>query len=136
MKVCVNEILSQGLDIEQELDPKVLALETVQVKYPSYINLHAHMEREKDIIYARISIKATESIACSRCLEWFDRTLERDADFIYKPVGGHVIDLSDDIRDTMILEHPIRALCRADCKGLCYKCGANLNQIDCGCVKK
>ena len=32
-------------------------------------------------------------------------------------------------------EHPIRILCRPDCRGLCAKCGANLNSDKCDCKK-
>jgi uncharacterized protein len=37
------------------------------------------------------------------------------------------------IREQMILALPTRPLCQEDCRGLCPRCGANLNERDCGC---
>ena len=135
MKVCVNEILKQGLDVEQELDPITLGLDTPLVHYSSGIKIKAHLEKEKEIVCARISITTKENMVCNRCLEQFDSIFEKETDFVYKTSDEHFIDLTDDIKDIIILEYPIRQLCKADCKGLCQRCGANLNQGVCGCVK-
>jgi uncharacterized protein len=135
MKICVKEILNQGLDIEQELDPYALGLETPQIHYRSGIKVKARLEREKDIVYARVFIRSRKSMICSRCFERFDSVFEQESDFIYKPGNEHTIDLTDDIRDTVILGYPIRQLCKDDCKGLCLICGVNLNQGVCRCER-
>ena len=41
----------------------------------------------------------------------------------------------DAIRDALTLELPLRVLCKEDCKGLCPKCGVNLNTGSCSCPK-
>jgi uncharacterized protein len=46
---------------------------------------------------------------------------------------GEHIDLTDAIMATIILSLPMKALCNDDCKGLCPKCGKNLNKGDCDC---
>ncbi len=46
--------------------------------------------------------------------------------------GGEV-DLNDLIREMLVLEIPFRYLCSEDCKGLCVKCGHNLNEGLCPC---
>lgn len=38
--------------------------------------------------------------------------------------------------EEMTLQLPTKLLCTEDCKGLCVKCGANLNKVSCGCVTK
>ena len=43
------------------------------------------------------------------------------------------VDIEELVRSTLVLELPMRFLCREDCKGLCPKCGADLNCGDCGC---
>ena len=50
--------------------------------------------------------------------------------------GDDGIDLVPLARDTVLSSLPIRNLCRPDCKGLCPKCGADLNQGDCGCDRE
>jgi len=58
-------------------------------------------------------------------------------DFVVIPMtGGDAFDLFPRVREAMILEIPIKVLCREDCKGLCAKCGANLNEEACGCPEE
>ena len=42
------------------------------------------------------------------------------------------IDLQPILREYALLEVPIKALCRPDCRGLCPVCGQDLNKRDCG----
>lgn len=46
---------------------------------------------------------------------------------------GECIDLTELIRDTLIINEPSQVLCQDDCKGLCVHCGANLNVSPCSC---
>ncbi|QQS38230.1 MAG: DUF177 domain-containing protein [Ignavibacteriales bacterium] len=60
--------------------------------------------------------------------------VESDAvNVIYLPVDADKIDLKPEIIDYATLAVPMKKLCREDCKGLCYKCGKNLNAGECGC---
>ncbi len=45
----------------------------------------------------------------------------------------HELHLKDWIRQYLLLALPMSPLCRADCKGLCPRCGKNLNQGPCAC---
>jgi uncharacterized protein len=49
---------------------------------------------------------------------------------------GDKIDLGELVREQIILNQPEQVFCREDCKGLCEKCGANRNLIDCKCEEK
>ena len=48
-------------------------------------------------------------------------------------IDVEVLDVSDEAREALALSVPFRALCREDCKGLCPRCGKNLNEGPCGC---
>jgi uncharacterized protein len=50
--------------------------------------------------------------------------LNRDAD---------KIDIKSDVREFALLSIPMKKLCKEDCKGLCYKCGKDLNKEQCTC---
>jgi len=56
-----------------------------------------------------------------------------EADLNFAFYKGSEIDLKDIIEEMIVLEIPIRYLCKEDCKGLCPKCGKNLNQKSCAC---
>ena len=47
--------------------------------------------------------------------------------------GHHVVDLDNIIRQYLLAWAPMRPLCRDDCAGLCFQCGANLNEGRCSC---
>jgi len=50
--------------------------------------------------------------------------LSRDAD---------KIDIRSDVREFALLAVPMKKLCKDECKGLCYKCGKDLNKEKCAC---
>ena len=50
--------------------------------------------------------------------------------------NGEEIDLMEGIQEQAVLAFPIQPLCQHHCKGLCPKCGANLNKGDCGCDRR
>lgn len=59
-----------------------------------------------------------------------------EADVIYLHPETDMIDLDKDIRDFAILAVPMKKLCSEDCKGLCPKCGKNLNDGPCNCKQE
>jgi uncharacterized protein len=100
------------------------------------------------------TIRADAEIDCTRCLNpvaapldiTFDVsfvtednfTAEKetalDADDLETDVfGGDKLDLKELVREQVLLDLPGQLFCREDCKGLCQKCGANRNLIDCKC---
>jgi len=107
-------------------------------------------------IILEASIDAIVRIECSRCLSPFDmpvtagfRLVFDRGDRVQAPEGADEDDfilLSDadenryDIfpraREAVILELPIKLLCNDDCRGLCGRCGTNLNEGRCGCAEE
>lgn len=84
------------------------------------------------------------TLECVRCLNPFTHSLSGDWTEFYAfteksisesgllvPEDGH-IDFAPVLREYAMLEFPIKALCRLDCKGLCIECGQDLNVKDCG----
>jgi uncharacterized protein len=59
-----------------------------------------------------------------------------DANLVYLPIETDKIDISQDVRDFCIIALPMKKLCSEDCKGLCFKCGTNLNEKECSCTKE
>ena len=58
---------------------------------------------------------------------------EENDDYIETP--DYQLDLDELAISDILLELPSKWLCKEDCKGLCHKCGHNLNQSDCSCEK-
>jgi uncharacterized protein len=49
---------------------------------------------------------------------------------------GEKINLKDAIQEQVVMEFPLRPLCKLDCKGLCPKCGVDLNEDPCDCEQR
>lgn len=56
---------------------------------------------------------------------------EEDLDF--STYHNEEIDLADIVAEEVFLALPMRFLCQENCQGLCYQCGANLNEGPCQC---
>ena len=54
----------------------------------------------------------------------------------YIVVENNKLDLNDLISEEIQLFLPAKMLCKDDCKGLCQKCGKNLNHEKCECAKE
>lgn len=54
----------------------------------------------------------------------------------YLVMSENAVDPDQLFIEELMMEFPTRELCDENCKGLCPKCGKNLNDGDCGCVKK
>ena len=93
------------------------------------------------------TVSGTYSSACARCLAPVteDFSLEIDLSVETDPTEseeecviaeGKKIDLVSLCTETVFTNLPMRLLCKEDCKGLCPKCGKDLNPGDCGCEHK
>jgi len=84
---------------------------------------------------------------CSRCLKEINenRTVEVKEEFVQGPrvsdetvygFTGDLIDLTECLRDEIILALPMKFLCNPQCKGFCSECGTDLNLEACRCPKE
>ena len=110
------------------------------------IHVQGKLENKADVFYLRAQVVAPVDTHCARCgvpvqvqkeLE-IDLVIasslsnEEGSDDIYV-VEGETFDLDEIIREELILNMDMTVLCSEDCKGLCPRCGKNLNEGDCGC---
>lgn len=84
-------------------------------------------------------------LVCDRCLKTFSREKTVRCEYMLSEEAGdeendNIVVLEDDAVDVgdlaktaFILDMDTKNLCREDCKGLCPRCGADLNQGSCGC---
>jgi uncharacterized protein len=59
--------------------------------------------------------------------------LEGDMEEATRTDARHILDLTEVVRQNLLLTVPISALCSSECRGLCPECGANLNEGSCKC---
>jgi uncharacterized protein len=101
-------------------------------------------------LHVRGAVQGTAESTCHRCLGRFERplgarfevTLEKGVtqadseDIVAVPENVATYDFAPHVREAVVLEEPIRLLCRTDCRGLCTGCGADLNTATCACAPR
>ena len=97
------------------------------------------------IVDLAVTVSFEYSAPCDRCGEEtitpfvrsFDHTVvqslvgDNEDDYLEAP--DFTLDLDSPVTADILLDLPSKHLCKEDCKGLCPKCGKNLNHGDCGC---
>ena len=96
------------------------------------------------------SVRTTIHGTCDRCAADFDREIafpidvvlvtelaneENEDEWVF-PLEGDSADLDDIVRTVFVLNLDSKLLCKEDCKGLCHRCGKNLNNGPCNCQKE
>lgn len=134
MKIEVSSIPSEGLVLQEEVEPGAFDLETETVKFAGPIKIIAEIYKITNTVTVSLELKSFLSLSCSRCLAEFETGLQKRLRFSY-PIDKNQrsIDLGPDIRQEIILDYPIKPLCKIDCQGLCPECGKNLNEGGCHC---
>jgi uncharacterized protein len=134
VKIDPRQIPSGGLILREEFTPKGLDLDTEIIHFRPPIKVGAEVTKVSGAVSVRFSIEGMFFGSCSRCLNEFERKYTKEIQVNY-PVGKaeSEIILDPEIREEIILDYPIKPLCSDNCKGLCLKCGANLNEGGCSC---
>jgi uncharacterized protein len=113
------------------------------------------LTRTIDGVWANGKMKANASGSCIRCLSnlIYFVSFELDEEYLSAidiisgtpiknmdhPDGSfiissqHILDLSEAVRQCVIIREPMKLLCVNDCAGLCSNCGVNLNTLNCHC---
>lgn len=112
-----------------EGDEEVRVLEGVRYDVSAHL-----MDDDELAVHGRLDLKI--SLRCARCGEFYTAELsEKRFEWVGKPEdNGACADLTEDMRETMILRFPSFPLCAETCKGLCEQCGKDLNKEVCDCA--
>lgn len=128
-------------------------LETDRLSFPS-VKGYLSPPRAEGLVFSEAGIlRAVGTITaemlciCDRCGREFESVKETDVDAVivqeeseeypeFFVLQGTVLDLQELLSTCLILDMETKFLCREDCKGLCARCGRNLNPGPCGCGKE
>jgi uncharacterized protein len=120
----------------------------VTLSRPLEVELAARSVGEGVLVRGRL--RTAVRLACRRCLTQVEREIDDTVDLLFEPIEdgeddadgevyplpprGDTLDLGDAVREQLLLRAPAFALCTEACRGLCARCGADLNQGECDCV--
>lgn len=147
MNIYIHD-LSDGLhEFSGETSAKELNLFEKEF-YPNTIFVHVDVDKIQRLFRFNIKIKSKVLYLCDRCLEAYEFDFNESIEQMYQlghseldsddeiellPEGTREININKAICDVFQLNRPMKLLCRPDCKGLCVRCGINLNYKTCDC---
>lgn len=149
----LNDILScENKEIYQEACIEMKAFESAMGSFPvtKHIPFTLHIiNAGNKTLQIQCSVEVSVSIPCDRCLEEvsYDFHLEINEELELDGNGGiraeeleaescmmgTKLDVDRLVHKEMLIHWPAKVLCKDDCRGICKKCGANLNVQTCGC---
>lgn len=147
MKLDLREIIEvpgAHLPFERELDAERLRMGSVE-SFTAPVMAHGEVVNTAGVLTVYAEITARMHCVCDRCGREFDmehsvdvevpvvQEDEGDADGEAFSLEGDCLDIDDLLETAFILDMPTKFLCREDCKGVCPKCGKNLNDGECDC---
>lgn len=155
MRVDVSEIrkspgMKVHLDLASRLPPLEIKGQPVRLASPARASLDITNNGKALVVEGEVEGRL--EVSCDRCLEAFHFPVKVDFYETYYPAGaegisseereewipfvGDVLDLTPEIVKSIVLALPMRFVCREDCRGLCPRCGRNLNLGECGCSRE
>lgn len=129
-------IPEDGLDIEGQVPPEAVLLnEDANAPVTGPIDYELHVQCLEHELIVTGHVRTEVRFTCSRCADAFVEEVEDTGFFHEQEVSNlhETLDLTDEVRETIILAFPNYPMCQESCRGLCPVCGGNLNRVKCGC---
>lgn len=138
----------EKIDIDFQLKDFAIDSSFGRIKFENPLTIKGEIKNHLGMVSLRYRILGEYSTSCDRCNEpitfVFDKSIDHelvreesdDMDFETLFIENNIIDFDETVENDIILNINSKHLCKDDCKGLCIKCGTNLNIADCSCNKK
>ncbi|MCK5492066.1 MAG: DUF177 domain-containing protein [Candidatus Omnitrophica bacterium] len=134
MKIKVDQIKDKVVKIDENSPAVSWDIDNIDIKFVDNIVIHCEVQRIYKELLVQCDLTAYTDIVCSRCLNNARKVIEFGFKKSYNvDTINEILDLYDDLREEILLNYPIKLLCKSDCKGLCSNCGIDLNLEKCGC---
>ncbi len=159
MKIRVDDIPEEGLHLSFSGDKDFLSDALSNISISGDIKIDPHVKGRIDLfrsdedVLLLGTVVGSMNLICSRCISEFSLVKEMNLDLKFR-VGGNEsesrqtsdqheqdimfledaeLDPAEIILQELLLEIPMKPLCREDCAGLCPKCGALKGSPECKC---
>ncbi len=162
MKIRIDDIPESGLQIDfsRDVDTLAQALESIpldpDVAIDPRIQGRLQLVSDGKEISLDGTVAASMELRCARCLSQFTLDKEIRLNLIVRAgspaaqfhdesdsaevglvfVEGPELDLGQIILQELLLEVPMKPLCKEDCPGLCPRCGALKGSAECTCAEE
>jgi uncharacterized protein len=113
------------------------------------LRLRAEARRAGADVLVELEYEGELTVACRRCLEDVAVEIADRATLLFRsglddaeaavedvyalPPRARELSLREPLREHVLLSAPRHVICREACRGLCPRCGANRNEVECEC---
>jgi len=147
MRIDLHEIINvPGGTVSFDYEPDTSHLDFCSVKEViEPLRARGYIRNNAGVLTLKGKATAKLICACDRCAEEFEHTVRLDIEAVLAEelhdednsdiylLDGDYADLDEIVLTAYVLEMDAKFLCKPDCKGLCPKCGRNLNEAPCSC---
>lgn len=154
MEIKVSDIPPEGITVELTEEAADFAGLGEDIKVLGPVRARFRLMKTGPTVYLSGEIEAGLELTCSRCGKPAPFKASTDIELDLNPaesVSGEeekelsqedldvefykddTVDLSWLLREQILLQAPMKPLCKEDCRGLCQFCGQDLNLAQCGC---
>jgi uncharacterized protein len=137
--------------IDEDLSPDHPVWEGTGLQFAEPVELRLELQEAAggDVV-ARGTIRGGAELSCRRCMRPVRVDLDEDVTFLFRPGLSPVeaeeaeiytlpekareVDLTEPVREHVVLAVPEYVNCSETCRGFCPKCGTNLNESSCDCT--
>lgn len=155
MRIDVESLTEERKPFAHTYRPEEIELDDETARLTSDAAVEGRASRKGEEVRVSGHVKAEAEVLCDRCLAAIRTPLEVEFDTSFIPrekaalraenvellsedmglaaFDGGELDVDELVREQILLALPTRRLCSEECKGLCPKCGADLNAGQCSC---
>ena len=151
LKVHLPALARGEVRVEEQIAADAPLWEGTDVTFAEPVRVDLGARSVGEGVLIRGTARTAVSGHCRRCLTPVRQAVDEVLDFLFLPpegedpedMGGEVyplpvrgldLDISEALREQLLLRIPEYPLCRDECRGLCPSCGTDLNEVECSCV--
>jgi uncharacterized protein len=150
LHVDLNRLQREGrARIDADIPPEASFWNELDLTPRSSLEVRLEAQQAGPDVVVRGRVRGRFEQACRRCLEPVDVEVDEELGRLYRegegaaaeesedvlPLpSGAELDLTEPVREQVLLGVPQFVYCREDCRGLCPVCGTNLNESTCDCT--
>ncbi len=135
MKITLREIPDSGtLNLEHTFDLDELDLSADYISLYEPVSMSAKVSKGVNNVAVDVRIRGVMQFDCARCLKSVKWPFDKSAKFDYElQPNDSYVEIDQDLREEIMLDFPVKPLCKNECLGLCPSCGEDLNDGQCDC---
>lgn len=140
----ISKLYGEIINVDYSEEINGLDVNGQSINFDGPVIVKGKITNLKELFLFEGTVKGSILAKCDRCTkdvlysfdidvnEKFSQDNIEDEDELYI-LKGDVIDLSEAIKNIILLNLPMKYICSEECKGLCPTCGVDWNKTECGC---